>query len=316
MKISVILSVYNCEKYIREAVNSILQQTFRDFELIIINDYSTDSTKNIIFSFNDPRIVYIENKTNIGLTKSLNKGLSMAKGEYVARMDADDVAFPQRLEEQLKYMESYKDVALAGSFAVLIDENGSAIRKIKLPADFAALKFELLFNNALIHSTIFFRKKAIIQSGGYNEDFKCAQDYELYTRLATRSIITNIPKYLLKLRIHKDSISKKDKTHLLQKEAAKKIKFQYIDRYYHIKRQEFEEVDEITNLEVLEIKKYNKFVLVYNKILFSYIKAEKINIYGCLKLMYKFLYKIFKLLYIKIKMNARDKFFHLNGKLQ
>jgi len=114
-KISVIMSVYNGEKYLREAIESILNQTFRDFEFIIINDGSTDKTSEILSSYNDPRIVIINNKRNIGLTKSLNKGLKMVKGEYIARQDADDVSLPERLERMVNFLDMNRDVGLLGS---------------------------------------------------------------------------------------------------------------------------------------------------------------------------------------------------------
>jgi glycosyltransferase involved in cell wall biosynthesis len=123
-KVSVVMSVYNGEKYLCEAIDSILNQTFENFEFLIVNDGSTDRTLEILQSYRDPRIKVINNERNIGLTASLNKGLKIAKGEYVARMDADDVSFPHRLEQQKAFLDRNPRVAMVGSWAEVIDESG------------------------------------------------------------------------------------------------------------------------------------------------------------------------------------------------
>ncbi len=128
-KVSVIMSVYNGDKYLREAIESILNQTFTDFEFIIVNDGSTDNSLEIIESYDDERIKTINNKKNIGLTKSLNKALKFAKGKYIARQDADDVSLPNRFEKQVEYLDSHPEVALVGTSVYLIDENGKIIGK-------------------------------------------------------------------------------------------------------------------------------------------------------------------------------------------
>src|SRR6185295_3491651 len=122
-QVSVLMSVYNGEKYLKEAMESILNQSFPDFEFLIFNDSSTDSGREIILSFNDPRIVLVDNEKNIGLTKSLNKGLSLAKGKYIARMDADDISDAGRLNEQVNYMEKNSDVAVCGSWVQFLNES-------------------------------------------------------------------------------------------------------------------------------------------------------------------------------------------------
>ena len=122
-KVAVLMSVYNGEKYLREAINSILSQTFNDFEFLIINDGSTDGTADILKSYTDSRIKIINNEKNIGLTKSLNKGLKIAKGEYIARQDADDISMPERLKEEVAFLEIHKDYAVVGTFVKILNEN-------------------------------------------------------------------------------------------------------------------------------------------------------------------------------------------------
>ena len=126
-KITVLMPVYNGEKYLREAIGSILNQTFNDFEFLIINDSSTDSTREIILSYDDTRIRLEDNEKNIGLTHSLNKGLRLAKGKYVARMDADDISLPDRLEKQLAVIENNTDVSIVACWIDIIDKNNTYI---------------------------------------------------------------------------------------------------------------------------------------------------------------------------------------------
>jgi len=123
-EVTVLMSVYNGEKYLREAIDSILNQTFTDFEFLIVNDGSTDRTAEILRSYDDPRIIIINNEKNIGLTKSLNIGLRMAKGEYIARMDADDVSMPERLQKQIELLNQKKNTGLVGTYYTIINEKG------------------------------------------------------------------------------------------------------------------------------------------------------------------------------------------------
>lgn len=131
-KVSVVMSVYNGEKYLPETIDSILNQTFKDFEFIIINDGSTDKTAKILTSYDDPRI-RIFNQENMGLTKSLNRAISLAKGEYIARMDADDISYPERLKKQVDYLNKNPDIGLVGSKYIRIDKRGRKIDEINVP---------------------------------------------------------------------------------------------------------------------------------------------------------------------------------------
>ena len=115
--ISIVMPVYNCENYLHEAIKSILEQTYTDFEFIIINDGSEDNSEDIILSYADPRIIYIKNDKNMKIVKTLNKGISLSRGKYIARMDADDICYRDRLEKQLSFMEKHKDIDLCGSYA-------------------------------------------------------------------------------------------------------------------------------------------------------------------------------------------------------
>jgi len=202
-KISVVMSVYNGEKHLRESIESILNQTFTDFEFIIVNDGSTDNSLEIITSYDDERIKIINNEENIGLTKSLNKAIKQARGVYIARQDADDISLSNRLELQFKFLEKHPEVALLGTGIYVIDENGDEIEKrIMHPNP----KRSLLKGNRFIHGSVMFRKSVIDELGAYNETLRYSQDYELWLRLSKEYDVRNLTVPLYKLRMHKSSI--------------------------------------------------------------------------------------------------------------
>ena len=203
LEISVVISVYNGEKHLRESVESVLNQTFTDFEFIIVNDGSTDASLEIIKSYDDERIQIINNEENIGLTKSLNKALKQAQGEYIARQDADDISLPNRLELQLEFLEKHPEVALLGTGVYVINENGDTVEKrIMHPKP----KKSLLKGNRFIHGSVMFRKSVIDELGAYNETLKYSQDYELWLRMSKKYDVRNLTAPLYKLRMHRDSI--------------------------------------------------------------------------------------------------------------
>jgi glycosyltransferase involved in cell wall biosynthesis len=203
-KISVLLSVYNGEKYLREAIESILNQTFTDFEFIIVNDGSTDNALEIIKSYDDERIRIINNEQNIGLTKSLNKALKQARGEYIARQDADDISLPNRFEEEMKYLDEHPETALLGTSVYLIDKFGEIIGKHIVLAK--PSKKDLLKGNQFNHGSTIFKKEIIDKVGGYNELIRYSQDYELWLRIAKQYKVRNLTQVLYKLRLHDENV--------------------------------------------------------------------------------------------------------------
>ena len=202
-KISVIMSVYNGERYLREAIDSILNQTFADFEFIIVNDGSTDSSPEIIRSYDDERIRVINNETNIGLTKSLNKAITEARGEYIARQDADDISLPNRFEEQTMYFKHYPETALLGTSKYVIDEDGKILGKRVSPANPSK---SLLKANVLTHGSVMFKKAIVDELGGYNEILRYSQDYELWLRIAKHYEVRNLKQVLYKSRHHSENV--------------------------------------------------------------------------------------------------------------
>lgn len=204
MKLSVILPVYNGAKFVDEAVRSIREQTFRDFELIIINDGSTDDSGKILAAHvaEDSRICLV-NRENRGLIKTLNEGLALATGEYLARMDADDISVPERFEKQLAYLESHPECVLLGSSIMLIDEHGHELKKVDYCVEPMG---KLMRYCAIAHPTVAGRTEAFRRLGGYREAYKHAEDYDLWLRMAESGKLVNLPDYLLRYRIHQNSI--------------------------------------------------------------------------------------------------------------
>lgn len=206
-KITVLMPVYNGEKYLRDAIESVLNQTYKNFEFIIINDGSTDNSRVIIESYSDNRIILINNKSNIKLIKSLNMGLEIAKGKYVARMDCDDICSPDRLCKQLSFLEKNRDVCLIGSNFKLIDSSGKFISNFLFPQNHNLLCWSLCFYSPICHPSVMFRKDVVCSIGGYNMKCLHAEDYDLWYRLSKNNKIANLPDFLLYLRKHQNNVS-------------------------------------------------------------------------------------------------------------
>jgi len=205
-KVTVLMSVYNGERYLNEAVDSILSQTFTDFEFLIIDDASTDRTPEILRSYDDPRIRVVTNEENLGLTKSLNKGLALAKGEYIARMDADDISLPERFEKQIKFLENHPNVALVGTSCQVIDHQNKALGYDFVQSD--VLYEDLIKRNCIHHGSIIVRRSVMNEFSGYNELFRKCQDYALWLQMIKLYQLKNIPEILYKLRSHSNSVSR------------------------------------------------------------------------------------------------------------
>ncbi len=206
-KITVLLSVFNDEKYIGKAIDSILEQTFTDFELLIIDDCSTDKTRDIISGYKDPRIRLIKTEKNIGITRSLNKGLKLAGGKYIARTDSDDISCPERLEKQLSFLENNKSYAMVGCRTEVIDEDGDHIEYWNQEESAELIFYTLSYRDCLTSSSVMFNKKSVDSLGGYDESCDRAEDFELWYRISRKYRIYTIPEYLVKYREREDSHS-------------------------------------------------------------------------------------------------------------
>lgn len=204
--VSVIMPAYNAEKYIAAAIDSILAQSYGDFELIVINDCSKDRTEEIVLSYDDPRIVYLKNEENLGVAATLNKGLAVAKGEYIARMDADDISLPKRFEKQAAFLSANEDIAVLGTNVETFNEAGPICTGWSAMEP-EQMKVDLLFACGLAHPSVMMRTGVIRELGGYDENFNGLEDYELWCRVLERHQITTLPDILLRYRIHSSQVT-------------------------------------------------------------------------------------------------------------
>lgn len=226
--ISVIMSNYNTpEEYLREAIESILNQTYLNFEFIIVDDCSTDDSLEIIESYNDKRIKIIKNSENMGITKSLNRGMKLSSGEFIARMDADDISLPERFEKQVDFLKQNPDVIVCGTWVELFGNGASAYNEKysrKILPEREQLQINLLFGNHMniIHPTAMFRHQTIIEKGiQYNENYPCAQDFRMWVDCSQKGELSNVSEVLFKYRIHNKAVSSDKKN--IQNECAKNI---------------------------------------------------------------------------------------------
>jgi glycosyltransferase involved in cell wall biosynthesis len=201
-QVTVLMPVFNSGKFLDAAISSILSQTYPDFEFIIIDDGSTDNSAAIIKSFKDPRIRFFQNEINLGITRTLNKGIELASTEYIARMDADDISYPDRLKKQYKYLREHPDCALVSSLVRVINEDGDFVREDNFKSKY--YYYNLTFFSWIYHPSVMYRKKAVESVNKYTVDY--AEDFELFWQLSRLYKIHNMDEVLLEYRISNQSL--------------------------------------------------------------------------------------------------------------
>lgn len=205
-RITVLMPVHNGAEYLKEAIESILSQTFKDFEFLIIDDGSTDNSEKIVRSYADPRIRLVRNIENIGLAATLNKGIGLARADYIARMDCDDVSLPCRLEKQVRFMDLHADVGICGSWIKIIKKGRRTI--MRYPTDDEAVKCFLIFCSAFAHPSVIFRKSIFVENDlRYDVSYRGAEDYDLWVRASNFCKFANLPEVLLNYRVHPKQVS-------------------------------------------------------------------------------------------------------------
>ena len=301
VKISVILSAYNEEeRWFRKAVESILNQSFKEFELILILDNPNNELLDKIikeYKEKDSRIIYIKNEKNLGLVESLNRGIKASSGLYIARMDADDIAYIDRLEKQYEFMEENKDIALIGTSVDFIDEDDNIIQsKTKVVKNSVKIIEYLKHTNVVVHPTFFFRREILDKVKGYRE-VSFAEDYDFICRVAASGYkITNLEEPLLRYRIRQNSISR-DKTlaqiynafylKKLYKERLKTGMDSYnIEDLYSDGKIDKKEIENFTKSEKLKLKAESKrkedklleskMIFIYSKLISKYARKNTI----------------------------------------
>jgi glycosyltransferase involved in cell wall biosynthesis len=216
--VSVLMGVWNGAPRVRKAVVSVLGQTMGDLELIVVDDGSFDGTAAILESFGDPRL-RIERRERAGLTSALNRGLALARAPLVARLDADDVALPERLARQVAYLDAHPDVGLLGTGAREVDPSGRELRTVRPPTDDTALRRALIRENPFVHSSMVMRRAAVDLVKGYDPGFPVAQDYDLWMRMSRVTRMANLAEPLVIRRILPGRVTALRDTERLHAEA-------------------------------------------------------------------------------------------------
>lgn len=208
--ISVIMPVYNGEKYLRDAIESVLSQTYVDFEFIIIDDASKDGSVAIVREYNDDRIKFFKNDTNMGVAATLNKGIDLASGKYIARMDCDDISMPNRFEKQIKYMESHVDTVICGSSVNILSDGNEIFRSY---SEFdSQIRADMVFNSAFVHPAVMIKAEVFKKYGiKYDVEYERAEDYEMWARIIKVGECHNIALPLLKYRHHTKQVTQTQK---------------------------------------------------------------------------------------------------------
>jgi glycosyltransferase involved in cell wall biosynthesis len=222
------MPVYNTEKYLNESIESILNQTFKDFELLIINDGSTDKSEEIIKSYTDERIRFINNEGNKGIPYTRNKGIQLSKGKYVAILDSDDYSYPDRLEKQIKFLEENPDFGLVGGGMKVINDKSENLGLFSIPDDPSEkIPVILLFYDCFAQSSVMLRKSALPEEH-YRISFPVSQDYDLWVRMSYNTKLWNIPEILINYRVHPENVTHKKKD--LKEKMLKNIYSYQLDK--------------------------------------------------------------------------------------
>lgn len=212
-RVTVLMPVHNGGAYLDAAVRSILGQTFPDFELLAIDDGSTDGSGEVLRGYRDPRLRLVENGRNVGIVETLNRGLTLSRGEYVARMDCDDVSLPERFARQLRFFDAHPDIGVLGTCGERIDEGGKTVAPFCQPLRHEAIRFCLHFFCPLTHPSVMMRKEVVLGAGGYMPGGPLPagelvpEDYDLWWRLSTATRFANLPDCLLLLRKHAETVT-------------------------------------------------------------------------------------------------------------
>ena len=246
-RVTVVTAVYNGEAYLHEAVQSIIGQTFQDLEYLIVDDASTDGTKDIleVYGRSDSRVRVITNKKNMGRAISRNRGLQEARGEYIAILDADDIALDRRVEREVEYLHAHPEVGVVGTWFDVIDDNGEFIITRKLPVEPGEVAAKDLEIVPFCHPSVMFRKECIEKVGSYRKEFVYAQDYDLLLRILEHYRGANIPEVLTKYRMNPDSCSQRHSVlqHRLGELACRLARQRRESGFDAIQRGETEEIE-------------------------------------------------------------------------
>ncbi|EOQ66739.1 glycosyltransferase family 2 protein [Acinetobacter pittii] len=282
MLVSVVLPAYNAELYLKDAIDSVLAQTFSDFELIVLNDGSVDKTEEIILSYSDSRIVYVKNEKNLGLIGTLNKGINLAKGKYIARMDADDICYPDRFEKQINFLENNNDYVICGTAAYRFYSNNNINNNIfRVPESDELIRLKMLFNSPFIHPSIMMRNSIIKEKMlNFDIEYKYAEDYKFWSQLLKYGKAYNLQEKLLYYRLTPNSqtvIGNSDLTK--RKLVLGEIQRSYIREAYGIilKDNELDLLFYLSNLDRMKMLSFAEYDLISINNFFNFIISKLVS---------------------------------------
>lgn len=263
--VSVLIPCYNCEKYVEEAVMSIIKQTYSNLEILVIDDGSTDNTKSILqkLTQKDSRIRYIKNEENLKLIKTLNKGLDLCNGKYIARMDADDISLPTRIEKQVDFFETHPEIGVVGTYIQIFGVRKSVW---KMDTKDKYIRAHLFCNSSFAHPSVMMRTSILRDNHlYYNTDYPHAEDYKLWCDIAQYTKLANIPEVLLYYRINENQVS--NKYNKEQKETAQRIREEYINNFLAERNVPIRFIAQNTINDIQKLKHYIKERYILDKLL-------------------------------------------------
>lgn len=275
--VSVIMPAYNVKKYIAEAIESILSQTYSNWELIIADDASTDTTREVVSNYvdKDLRIKLICLDKNSGPVIARNKAIGKSSGEYLAMLDADDVSLPDRLAKQVGFLEYNKDIDFVGSSAELIDENGETVGRKTKPLTHEEIKFPLLLQTQFVMSSVILRKKAFAEACGFDNAYLYAEDYDMWTKLLTLGKkCANIPKVLIQYRIQPQSVTHMSHTQLIQERNALNINARCVARFMAIPKKDLVNMVNMINNKQLSVFELINALKWHRRLAQKYITSD------------------------------------------
>jgi glycosyltransferase involved in cell wall biosynthesis len=277
-RVSVIMPIFKGEQYLNEALESILLQSFTDFEYIIVCDEPVPTTRQLLsrYQSEDTRVRVIYHDERIGLIASLNLGCRESRGEYIARMDADDIAEPERFARQVQYLDHHPKVGVVGTQALLIDEEGTVIRSVTLPTEPVVIHWHMLFENCLYHPSVMIRKEVLDEAGSYNEEATAIEDFDLWSRIQRIADLANLPEPLLRYRVNPGSITFNNLQ--TQKTTTAEIQFAEIERYLQrdLTEQERTLLLDLILVRPLESNKdLDELITLLDRIQHSFLEKER-----------------------------------------
>lgn len=278
--VSVIMAAYNAEKYIGEAIESVRAQTFTDWELVIADDASTDSTGRIAdeYARKEPRMRVIRLSKNSGQAIARNEAVKIARGKFLAILDADDIALPGRLEKQAAFLESRPDMAIAGSGAILIDASGKQIGSKSKPLESARIAFKLILQTQFIHSSVMMRKEAFDKLGGYDTEYLYAEDYDLWCRMADAGLkLANLSEPLIKFRLQTGVSIIASKTQKEQEERAYGINDRNAGKYFDWRRPRVKRLVDFVNSRKQALNEKLAALRDYRRLTSEYCRRNALN---------------------------------------